>query len=130
MEWIGDNNVSEIIVLIWNYFYLCSVKEAYIALGSNIGNRPLSILHAFHKLSSLGSIKSTSFLYETPAKYYSDQPSFLNAACLLETKLTPSELLSSLKQIETEIGRETSFRNGPRCTLYNKHFSYIFNIHQ
>ena len=111
--------------VIFKSFLFYSIKVAYIALGSNIGNRPLSILQAFHKLSSLGSIKSTSFLYETPAKYYSNQPSFLNAACHIETNLTSSELLISLKQIENEIGRETSFRNGPRCKLLNT-FLLIF----
>eukprot|EP01041_Mallomonas_annulata_P008275 gene8275-17029_t len=92
-----------------------SVKDAYIALGSNIGDRASSILKAFRMLNLLGSVKNTSFLYETPAKYYVDQPSFLNAACLLQTSLSPMNLLKELKNIEDSIGREKNFRYGPRC---------------
>ena len=56
----------------------------------------------------------TSFLYETKPMYVMDQPSFLNAAVELETELEPMELLRELKKIEEKVGREESFRNGPR----------------
>eukprot|EP01117_Protostelium_nocturnum_P014866 TRINITY_DN5704_c0_g1_i1.p1 TRINITY_DN5704_c0_g1~~TRINITY_DN5704_c0_g1_i1.p1 ORF type:complete len:474 (-),score=163.61 TRINITY_DN5704_c0_g1_i1:42-1289(-) len=56
----------------------------------------------------------TSKLYETPPAYVLDQPSFLNCALKIETSLEPSELLSVLKQLENEIGRVKTIRNGPR----------------
>ena len=46
--------------------------------------------------------------------YVTDQPSFLNAAVELETQLKPMQLLEELKKIEDQVGREDSFRNGPR----------------
>jgi 2-amino-4-hydroxy-6-hydroxymethyldihydropteridine diphosphokinase len=44
-----------------------------------------------------------------------DQPPFLNAACVLETTLTPQSLLRQVKEIEEEIGRTKSMKRwGPR----------------
>mmetsp|Transcript_25160 Transcript_25160/g.25360 ORF Transcript_25160/g.25360 Transcript_25160/m.25360 type:complete len:483 (+) Transcript_25160:67-1515(+) len=100
------------------------MKQAYIALGSNVGNRAYYIYKAFQSLSDLGTIKCSSFLYETPAKYYTDQPNFLNAACHIDTALDPISLLKELKKIENDIGRKKNFPNGPRVIdldllLYN-----------
>ena len=91
-----------------------SLKNAYIAIGSNVGDRATSILLGFEALKSLGSVKRTSHLYETFAKYYEDQPKFLNAVCHIQTSLNPYELLSSLQNIEGKLGRTKNFRNGPR----------------
>lgn len=88
---------------------------AYIAIGSNVGDRVSAFSHAINKLKhDVGIIHSTSYLYETPPMYYTDQPSFLNAMILVETKLSPFDLLKSLKNIEDTVGRQVSFRNGPR----------------
>ena len=46
--------------------------------------------------------------------YVVDQDSFLNAVCLLETNLGYLQLLDALKGIETDLGRQTTFKNGPR----------------
>lgn len=91
---------------------------AYIALGTNLGSR-LSNLHtALNRLNSDlkdSRVIDTSFLYQTDPMYVTDQPAFLNAACLVQTKLEPLELLDGLKRIEEEMGRDfTMYRNGPR----------------
>jgi 2-amino-4-hydroxy-6-hydroxymethyldihydropteridine diphosphokinase len=90
------------------------LTNAYIALGSNLGDRYQFIHDAIKKLSCIGKVKTTSFLYETTPMYHLEQPRFLNAACQLETLLEPHELLRKLKFIEQEIGRKETFRNGPR----------------
>ena len=90
------------------------LKDVYIALGSNIGDRILALHEAIKELQSIGTLKCTSFLYETPPMYLNDQPSFLNAACHLLTDLSPNELLIKLKHIEDTIGRVKTVRNGPR----------------
>ena len=88
---------------------------AYIAIGSNVGDRVFAFSQAINMLKNdVGLIHSTSHLYETPPMYYTDQPSFLNAMVLIETNLSPFELLKSLKNIEDTVGRQISFRNGPR----------------
>jgi len=92
-----------------------SMKEnVFIALGSNIGDRSAALIDALQRLRSLGDVVSTSFLYETQPMYVTDQPSFLNAACLLRTSLPPLQLLKELKSVEDIVGRRKTFRNGPR----------------
>lgn len=91
-----------------------SVVDVYIAVGSNLGDRSLVISQAIQELRTVGDVKRTSFLYETVPMYHSDQNNFLNAACLLQTELKPLDLLGELQRIEKQIGRTTTFRNGPR----------------
>ncbi|KAI9019827.1 Dihydropteroate synthase-like protein [Hyaloraphidium curvatum] len=88
---------------------------AHVALGSNIGDRVRHIADVVELLERRGCrILDTSFLYETPAMYVTEQPSFINAVCKIATALTPSELLACVKSIETELGRTPTVRNGPR----------------
>jgi dihydroneopterin aldolase/2-amino-4-hydroxy-6-hydroxymethyldihydropteridine diphosphokinase/dihydropteroate synthase len=87
---------------------------AYIALGTNIGNRVTNILGAVRELRACSTILDTSFLYETPAAYVTDQPHFLNAVCKVSTKLSAEALLVEVKKIEQTLGRVESYRNGPR----------------
>ena len=60
------------------------------------------------------TVTAVSPVYETAAAYVTDQPAFLNAAVTGTTKLEPLALLHALKQLENEIGRQPSFRYGPR----------------
>lgn len=47
--------------------------------------------------------------------YVTDQPTFINGACIIQTNLPPLELLGLLKRIEATVGRVPSIRNGPRA---------------
>lgn len=85
-----------------------------IALGSNVGDSVQIFQDSLLHLSKLGTLLDTSFLYESKPMYFIDQPSFLNAACLLQTKLSAIQLISELKKIETTVGRRETFQNGPR----------------
>jgi dihydroneopterin aldolase/2-amino-4-hydroxy-6-hydroxymethyldihydropteridine diphosphokinase/dihydropteroate synthase/2-amino-4-hydroxy-6-hydroxymethyldihydropteridine diphosphokinase/dihydropteroate synthase len=54
---------------------------AFLAIGTNLGDRVKNIELALHYLKNVGiSILDTSFLYETKPMYVLDQPNFLNAA--------------------------------------------------
>ena len=88
--------------------------EAYIAIGSNIGDREANIKKAFDALKKRIQIVKTSSLYETKPMYIEDQGWFLNCALKVETDLAPKELLKFLKNIEQKLGRKTVKRNGPR----------------
>jgi len=88
---------------------------AYIALGGNIGEVFKNIKKALKLLSEKCQILQTSYLYETSPMYVVDQPNFLNAACKVLTDLEPLDLLDFLKNIEKEVGRVPSIRNGPRA---------------
>src|SRR4051794_6023234 len=90
------------------------MPSAYIALGSNIGNREATIRHAVDHLAAAGTVTKRSSIYETDPIGYVDQPAFLNAVVELKTALEPDELLTKIHQIEHEFGRERSFRNAPR----------------
>ncbi|KAI9030987.1 Dihydropteroate synthase-like protein [Phycomyces nitens] len=91
-------------------------NTAFIALGSNVGDRVNNIYQALDLLERECSsiILDTSFLYETPPMYYTDQPAFLNGACKVATSLEPHALLAKLKEVENNLGRTAGIRNGPR----------------
>ncbi|KAF9172993.1 trifunctional dihydropteroate synthetase [Mortierella sp. AD011] len=91
--------------------------SAYLALGSNMGNSAANLTNALSMLEKGGNVRvvDTSFLYETPPMYVTDQPPFLNAACKIMTDLAPLDLLKKIKNIEAEMGRDfNTIRNGPR----------------
>ncbi len=87
---------------------------AYIALGSNIGNRAGYLHAALDAMSSYLTVVDTSSLYETVPMLVTEQPLFLNGVCKVTTHLSPSELLRAVKQTELALGRMKSIRYGPR----------------
>ncbi len=92
------------------------IRTAYIALGSNLGNREHTLIDAVARLAHLGRVVACSSLYETEPVGYIDQPAFLNAVIALETQLEPVPLLRALLTIERELGRDRSqaLPRGPR----------------
>lgn len=89
---------------------------AYIALGSNLGDRAQILTAATDRLGRLGRVTAKSSVFETEPVGYHDQPAFLNAVLALETKLEPVPLLHALLAIEREMGRDRSrsVLHGPR----------------
>ena len=65
-------------------------------------------------LGNFLTLDGESSLYETEPWGYRDQPSFLNSVCTGVTNLGPRSLLEVVKAIEGEIGRQQTFRYGPR----------------
>ena len=87
---------------------------AFLALGSNLGDRAANLHRALQLLKPFASVDATSFLYETAPAYITDQPAFLNAVCRVMTELPPVALLDRLRGIEHELGRRRTVRYGPR----------------
>jgi 2-amino-4-hydroxy-6-hydroxymethyldihydropteridine diphosphokinase len=89
---------------------------AAVALGSNVGDREANLREAIARTGALGSVQGVSSFHDTAPVGYTDQPRFLNAALLLETNLSPHELMSSLLSIERALGRDRSASapKGPR----------------
>jgi 2-amino-4-hydroxy-6-hydroxymethyldihydropteridine diphosphokinase len=86
----------------------------YLSLGSNIEPR-LDYLHqAIDRLHENLRDTHVSSIYETEPWGYTDQGRFLNLVIEGSTSLPPLELLQWVKQLETDIGRRTTFRYGPR----------------
>ncbi len=88
--------------------------QIYLGLGSNLGDRMASLLEALDRLKRRVEITTVSSVYETEPVGYLDQPKFLNAVCRGATTLEPLELLTFIKGIEKEMGRNPSFPNAPR----------------
>ncbi|MEO6902536.1 MAG: 2-amino-4-hydroxy-6-hydroxymethyldihydropteridine diphosphokinase [Bacteroidia bacterium] len=82
------------------------MNEAYLILGTNVGNQLNNIELALKLLElQIGVIKKKSAVYSTKAWGYEDQPDFLNQAILIETLFDASTLLNKLLDIEKQLGR-------------------------
>lgn len=89
---------------------------ACIGLGSNLGDRSGNLLEAVASLRRSPGVRVervSDFLPTAPVGR-TDQPEFLNATALIQTDLSPRELLNLLLRIETEQGRVRTERWGPR----------------
>lgn len=93
-----------------------TVKKAYLALGSNIGDGEKNILRAYNALNAVPGIAVTkkSNFYITQPWGYTEQADFTNACCETETSLSPEALLGACLGIEAAMGRVREFKNGPR----------------
>jgi 2-amino-4-hydroxy-6-hydroxymethyldihydropteridine diphosphokinase len=91
-------------------------RRAFVALGSNLGDRVAHLARARGALPALPgtSVVATSRVYETAPQDVTDQPPFLNQVVCLETRLGPLELLHACQAIERANGRVRERRFGPR----------------
>jgi 2-amino-4-hydroxy-6-hydroxymethyldihydropteridine diphosphokinase len=94
--------------------FVVTMHRIYLALGTNLGERVDNLRRAIAALSPTVRVTALSQVYETPPWGYTDQPAFLNMALAGETENDPLALIVFLKDLEVELGREKSFRNGPR----------------
>ena len=89
---------------------------AYIALGSNLGQREVFLAQARRAIADL---PTTRVLGLTDAEETAPigpvaQGPFLNQMIAIETELSPQDLLAELKRIEIAAGRVRAARWGPR----------------
>lgn len=91
------------------------MSRAYVALGSNLGDREENLRTALkHLRENRVEVINTSTFIETEPYGVTDQPGFVNAVCQVETELAPLELLRLLLSIEQEMGRVRLRRWGER----------------
>ena len=81
-------------------------KYAFIAIGSNLGNKKLNIEKAKFKLQEklIKIIKSSSD-YETLSWPNPNKPKFINVVIKIKTFFSPIELLNICNKVEIELGR-------------------------
>lgn len=95
-----------------------NVAVACVGLGGNVGEPARTLREAFAALDALPGTRllRASRLYRTPAWGRRDQPDFVNAAAIVETSLSPQQLLAALLAIEQRFGRDRASvdRWGPR----------------
>jgi len=94
------------------------VTRAYVALGSNLGDREATIRGALDALAAEPGVEvvAVSTLIDTEPVGVLDQPLFLNGVAALETDLDARALLSLLLEVERRFGRSRQGvpRYGPR----------------
>ena len=101
-------------------------KQAYLAIGSNLGNKINNI-----ELAKLELLKNKIKILKLSSNYISkswpdpNKPSYINIVIKIKTNLTPIKLLKVCNLIELKLGRERSKLNDPRtCDIdiidYNK----------
>ncbi len=92
---------------------------ACIGLGANLGDAAQTLREAFQALAALPqtTLQARSQLYSTPAWGNEDQPTFVNAAAVLDTTLPAPALLEALLEIERRFGRvrDPAVHWGPRA---------------
>ncbi|HEY6803399.1 MAG TPA: 2-amino-4-hydroxy-6-hydroxymethyldihydropteridine diphosphokinase [Pyrinomonadaceae bacterium] len=93
------------------------LQNAYVSLGSNLGDRAGYLLLAVRGMLDAGiDVIRLSRIYETQPVEYTDQPTFLNMVAELRgsTLPPPEQLLARMLRIEYALGRVREVRMGPR----------------
>ena len=91
--------------------------RAYIGLGSNLADPQAQLARAVAALRSLPASRLTALsrFYRSSPMGPADQPDYLNAVAMLDTRLEAHELLDALQSIENDQGRVRGpLRWGPR----------------
>lgn len=89
--------------------------EAWIGLGSNLGDRTAWLHWALDALARLPHTRciARSGLWQSPA-FEAEGPDYLNAVARLDTQLDPYTLLAGLQALERFAGRTRPYPNAPR----------------
>jgi 2-amino-4-hydroxy-6-hydroxymethyldihydropteridine diphosphokinase len=95
---------------------VAAAERAYVALGSNLGDRAGHLAAAREALARLPDteVVAASAVEETAPLAGMPQPPYLNQMVLLETRLTPRQLLDACHEIERARGRVRGERWGAR----------------
>ena len=81
-------------------------KNAYLSIGSNIGDRLENIKKACRLINSeVGTIIEISSVYENPPIGFESNDLFYNICLNVSTTLNPIQILEATQKIETEVGR-------------------------
>lgn len=92
-----------------------------IAFGANLGNPQKTYLECIDRLNNLPEtivLKYSSLILTEPVGGPEGQPKYHNGAILIQTRLEPESLLCQTQQIELDLGRVRTIKNGPRtCDL-------------
>jgi 2-amino-4-hydroxy-6-hydroxymethyldihydropteridine diphosphokinase len=93
-----------------------SCSRAWLGLGSNMGDKRAMIARALDLLDGMPGIRvvARSGDYRTPPWGNTEQDWFVNACAIVETALSPRDLLQACLAIERRLGRQRTTKWGPR----------------
>ena len=82
------------------------MHEVFLGLGSNLGDREANIRKAISLIGKkVGLVLRQSSLIETEPWGFESSNKFLNGVILVETPLTPRQILKVTQSIERQLGR-------------------------
>jgi 2-amino-4-hydroxy-6-hydroxymethyldihydropteridine diphosphokinase len=90
------------------------VKNIFIGIGTNLGEKEKNLQEALKHIKKIAKILKKSKIHKTKPVGYKDQDDFLNMVIEIESELTPQELIIKLHEIEHKMGRIREIKNGPR----------------
>lgn len=92
--------------LLISLHFVYKMAKLFLLLGGNLGDKAQIFKSARQRLEEeLGAIIETSSIYETEPWGFECDDLFWNQVVVIETKLTPVEVLKFTKSIELELGR-------------------------
>jgi len=94
----------------------CLNRVALIGVGGNIGDskRRFKRLLVFLQREKQIKLIASSIILKNPPFGFKEQADFFNTLLLIDTKLTPKELLRYLQRVEKHFRRNRLFKNAPR----------------
>ncbi len=102
----SQGNASSLFILHSSFVY-------FLGLGTNLGNKEQNLRDAVQKIEErIGRVTSLSAFYATAPWGFDSANSFLNAACRVETPLSPLQVLDATQAIERELGRTAKSADG------------------
>ena len=91
------------------------MNKTYLLTGGNEGDKILQMQQARANIELIcGRLLRISSLYQTAPWGKTDQADFLNQVLLIETAMSPQDLLKAILSIEENLGRKRSVKNAPR----------------
>jgi 2-amino-4-hydroxy-6-hydroxymethyldihydropteridine diphosphokinase len=94
-----------------------SSHEAYLSVGSNLGDRLNNCRRGIAALCADGAVElmALSPFYESAPVDFLEQDWFVNAALKIRTALAPLDLLARMQSVQAAVGRKAGgVRFGPR----------------
>jgi 2-amino-4-hydroxy-6-hydroxymethyldihydropteridine diphosphokinase len=76
-----------------------------LSIGTNIGDRERNIENAVKALNEIGKVGAVSPIYTSEPWGFESENGFYNIALILESDLSPLDLLRETQRIEKELGR-------------------------
>lgn len=89
------------------------MKDVYLSLGTNLGEREINLSRAEVLISQrIGQVILSSSNYQTKPVDFVSQNDFINKVILVQTNLSPLNILEATKKIECLLGRQKKSHNG------------------
>ncbi|WP_165040990.1 2-amino-4-hydroxy-6-hydroxymethyldihydropteridine diphosphokinase [Dysgonomonas sp. ZJ709] len=89
-----------------------TLHDVYLGLGTNLGNKTENLNQALINIEErIGKIIASSAFYATKPVGFDSENEFLNAACHVQTKLSPLEILQITQAIEKDLGRNSKSKD-------------------